>query len=139
MDAQRLSNVIWQGITKKVYSDRIDLFIPFFFTGCSDAPLCLTWDRKGVLSDGGRTLSELEGRVGNIQPYLHQIRSILARCGDCKLIGGRVIVKDHFQTVMSGEKQYQDYLGGMNHMLMAITQISIIDQIRVLDDGRVIA
>ena len=126
MDANAIHKYIWQGIRKEVYADRIELYLPFYFGNPCNKELCLTWDRKGVLSDGGRTISELECRVGNIQPYVAAIREILAQCGDFKLVGGRIIVKEHFQIVRSGDTEYLDYLRGMNHMLEAIARISIL-------------
>ena len=138
MDAKTLYKYIWQGIRKEVYADRIELHLPFFFGNSSDEPLCLTWDRNGVLSDGGRTIAELERRVKNIQPYMDAARAILSQCGDCKLIGGRIIVKEHFQTVISGEMQYLDYLGGMNDMLEAIACISVLDTVPMGDDRAVL-
>lgn len=138
MDAKALHEYIWQGISKEVYADGIELHLPFFFGNSSDEPLCLTWDRKGVLSDVGRTIAELERRVGSIQPYMDAICEILSQCGDCKLIGGRIIVKEHFQTVISGEKQYPDYLGGMNRMLEAIARISILGTVPMGEDRAVL-
>lgn len=137
MDAVNLHTYIWQGIRKDVQADKIQLYLPFFFGAGSDEPLCLTWSRDGVLSDGGRTVSELKKRVGDIQPYLHTIQAILSRCGDCRLVGGQAIVKDHFQTVISGEKQYSDYLGGLNLMLKAISLISTLDILSISDHGEV--
>ena len=137
IEAMKLREFIWQGIRKEVSDDRICFYVPFFFGAEDDMPLCLTWDRNGTLSDGGRTVSELKKRVGDIRPYLDAIHGILARCADCKLVGGQIIVKDRFRTVISGQEQYPDYLGGMNHMLKAITLISILDTISVSDDGEV--
>ena len=137
MDAVNLHTYIWQGIRKDVQADKIQLYLPFFFGAESDEPLCLTWSRDGVLSDSGRTVSELKKRVGDIQPYLHTIQVILSRCGDCRLVAGQAIVKDHFQTVISGEKQYSDYLGGLNLMLKAISLISTLDSISISDHGEV--
>lgn len=133
MDCQKLYAYIWQGIRKEVRADRIELFIPFFFSEGSDAPLCLTFHADGVLSDGGRTMSELKKRLGDIGPYMDMIRNILLQCGDCRLVGGQNIIKDSFQTVVFGEDRYQDYLGGMNYMLMAISRISIVDQLVALN------
>ena len=137
MDAIKLHEYIWKDIRKEVYPDKIELHIPFCFGNGNATPLCLTWGRNGVLSDGGRTIRELEDRVGNIGPYMDAIHAILARCGGCKLVGGRIIVKEHFQTVISDNAQYLDYLGGMNCMLKAIAQISIIEKIQTDKDGTV--
>lgn len=139
IEAMKLREYIWQGIRKEVGADEIRFYVPFFFGTEDDMPLCLTWDRDGTLSDGGRTISELKKRVGDILPYLDSIHRILARCADCRLVGGQIIVKDRFQTVISGQEQYPDYLGGMNHMLKAITLISVLDTISVSDDGEVSA
>ena len=129
MDAQALREYVWQGLRKEVYADKIEIFIPFYFGSHSDQPLCLTWNRDGILSDGGRTVAELEKRVGSIQPYLDEIYAILSECGDCRLVSGRILVKDQFQTMISGENQYLDYLGGMNQVLRAITRISMVDML----------
>lgn len=127
MDANKLQQFIWQGIRKEVLPEQIKLYIPFCFGNANDAPLCLTWDRNGVLNDGGRTMTELKQRVPDVRPYMDLIKDILSRCGDCKLVGGRMIVKEQFQTVIAGQDQYQDYLGGMQQMLRAISCISVID------------
>lgn len=137
MDAANLREYIWQGIRKEVYADTIELYLPFFFGAGVHEPLCLTWDRDGVLSDGGRTITELKNRLGDISPYLDTIRMILSDCADCRLVGGQVIVKDHFQTVTYCGNEYLDYLGGLNQMLKAITTISILDTISVSEYGEV--
>lgn len=137
MEGSKLQEIIWQGIRREVCNDYIKLYLPFYFGKERDNPLCLTWDRNGVLSDGGRTISELEQRVGNVQPHHNKIMRILSRCGDCKLVGGRIIVKEDFQTVISPQGEYLDYLAGMNQMLKAITQISVVDTIRIDEDGTV--
>lgn len=137
MDPASLYKSIWQGIRKEVYADKIELYLPFFFGEGIDTPLCLTWDREGVLSDGGRTISELKKRVGDIRPYLDTISGILDRCGGCRLVGGQTIVKEHFQTVIAQQEEYQAYLHGMNLMLKAMTLISILDTISVTADGEV--
>ena len=137
IDAMKLHEYIWQGIRKEVSADKIELYLPFFFGEGIDDPLCLTWDRKGVLSDGGRTISELKKRVGDIRPYLDTIDRILAQCGDCALVGGQAIVKEHFQTVIFQEEEYLAYLHGMNLMLKAITLISIMDTVPVTEKTEV--
>ena len=138
MNAEKLHEYIWQGIHKEVSPDGIKFYLPFYFGEHAEEPLCLLWDRKGVLRDDGRTFYELERRLVNIQPYINEIQKILSRCGNCKLIGGRIIVKEHFQTVISGDNEYLDYLGGLNSMLKAIAQISIIDHLKLDEDGRVL-
>ena len=137
MNAESVHKSIWQGIRKEVYADRIELHLPFFFGEGIGAPLCLTWDRQGVLSDGGRTIAELKKRVGDIRPYLDTIGRIMARCGNCRLAGGQTIIKEHFQTVCFQEEEHPAYLHGMNQMLKAITLISILYVISVADDGEV--
>lgn len=137
IDAMKLREYIWQGTRKEVSADKIEFYLPFFFGEGIDAPLCLIWDRKGVLSDGGRTISELKKRVGDIRPYLDTIDRILARCGECRLTGGQVIVKEHFQTVIFREKESLAYLQGMNQMLRAITLISILDTVAVTENAEV--
>ena len=129
MDAKVLNEYIWQGLRKEVYADKIELYLPFFFGNTCDQPLCLTWNRDGVLSDGGRTIAELEKRLGDIRPYMADICAILSQCSDCQLVSGRMIVKKQYRTVICGDNQYSDYLAGMNQMLNAITRISVIDQL----------
>ncbi len=137
MEGSKLQEFIWQGIQKDVCDDHIKLYLPLLFGRENGEPLCLIWDKNGILSDGGRTISELEQRIGTVQPYRNKIISILSRCGDCKLVSGRIIVKEHFQTVISSDGEYLDYLGGMNHMLKAITQISVVDTVLINEDGTV--
>ena len=139
MDAGTVHDYIWQGIQKKVYADRIELHLPFYFGNNNDKPLCLTWDRNGILSDGGRTIAELEKRDRNIHSYMDTVRMILSQCGDCKLVGGRIIIKENFQTVISRDTQYQDYLGGMNDMLEAIARISVLKPVSEFKKGAVLA
>ena len=137
MDAQALTEYIRQGIRKEVYADRIALYLPFFF-GCGETdPLCLFWDKKGILSDGGRTLAELKKRVGDLTPYWDSIQNILKAHGIVALEGGHKLVVRHFQTCISGEQTYKDYLGGLNRLLRVIAQISVVDTITVDEDGTV--
>ncbi len=137
MDAQALNGYIRQGIRKEVYTDRIELYLPFFFGNNVSEPLCLVWDKKGVLSDGGRTLTELKKRVGDLTPYINSINNILKAFGTVTLEGGQKLVVRHFQTCISGDKTYKDYLGGLNRLLRAISQISIVDTIAVDKYGTV--
>ena len=137
MDAQALNGYIRQGIRKEVYTDRIELYLPFFFGEGKTEPLCLIWDKKGALSDGGRTLAELKKRVGDLTPYKDSIQNILMSLGQVTLEGGQKLVVRHFQTCISGEHSYQDYLGGLNRLLRAISLISIVDTVTVDDDGAV--
>ena len=137
MEVQDLTGYIRQGIRKEVYADGIELYLPFFFGGGDCAPLCLRWDRKGVLSDGGRTLEELKKRVGELTPYWGRIRNILRALGLVSLEGGQKLVVSHVQTCICGEKTYPDYMGGLNRLLRAISQISVVDSITVDEDGTV--
>lgn len=135
IDAMKLREYIWQGIRKEVHADKILFYVPFFFGSPDDEPLCLIWDRNGHLSDGGRTISELKKRVGDIRPYLDTIHSILAWCCDCKLVGGQTLVS---------ECSIDNWVGGsgsaskMNRMLHAITLISIVDTVSFSERGEVI-
>lgn len=137
MQAEKLHEYIWQGIRKEVFPDRVELYLQFFFGSDRDEPLCLTWDRNGVLSDGGRTLSELKKRLGDIAPYRDSIDRILAASGNVTLVGGQNLIVKSYVTCIDGEKQYLDYLHGLNQMLKAISQISIVDTIRVSKYGEV--
>lgn len=137
MDAQALNGYIRQGIGKEVYTDRIELYLPFFFGEGKTEPLCLTWDKKGVLSDGGRTLAELKKRVGDLTAYAESIQNILKALGLVTLEGGQKLVVRHYQTCISEGQSYQDYLGGLNRLLRAISLISVVDTITVDDDGAV--
>ena len=137
MDAQALTGYIQQGIRKEVYADRIELYLPFFFGKGESEPLCLIWDRNGILSDGGRTFAELKKRVGDLTPYQDRIQNILKSLGMVTLEGGHKLVLRHFQTCISGEKTYKDYMGGLNRMLRAISLISIVDTVAVDKDGTV--
>ena len=137
MDAQKLTEYIRQGICKKVYPDRIELSLPFFFGNGKEVPLQLVWDKNGILSDGGRTLAELKKRVGDIAPYRHSIQNILAALGTVTLEGGQKLTVRQYQTCISGEETYQDYMGGLNRLLRAISLISIVDTVTVDEDGTV--
>ena len=137
MDAQGLAGYIRQGIRKEVFDDRIELYLPFFFGNGEHEPLCLIWDRNGVLSDGGRTLLELKKRVGDLSPYQRNIQNILRAHGMVTLEGGQKLTVRHFQTCIAGEETYLDYLGGLSRLLRVIAQISIVDTIMVDEDGTV--
>ena len=137
MDAQALAGYIRQGIRKEVYTDRIELYLPFFFGNGNSEPLCLIWDKKGILSDGGRTLAELKKRVGDLSAYENRIGNILTSLGLVSLEGGHKLVVRHYQTCLSGDTYYQDYLGGLNRLLRAISLISAADRIAVDADGTV--
>lgn len=137
MQAKKLHELIWNEIRKEVYPDRVELYLPFFFGSNPDEPLCLTWDRSGVLSDGGRTLLELKKRLGDITPYQDTICHILNANGDVTLVGGQNLLVKTYVTCISGEEQYFDYLGGLNHLLKVISQISVADTIHVSEYGEV--
>ena len=137
MNVQALNRYILQGIRKDVYEDRIELFIPFFFENSENGPLRLVWSKDGVLSDKGRTVSELKTRLGDLSPYRNKIQNVLNAFGTVSLEGGQNLVVRSFQTVISGDEEYKDYLGGLNKLLRAISQISIIDRIDVDPHGTV--
>lgn len=137
MNVQALNRYILQGIRKEVYEDRIELFIPFFFEKSKNGPLCLVWSKDGVLSDKGRTVSELKTRLGDLSLYRNKIQNVLNAFGTVSLDGGQNLVVRSFQTVISGGEEYKDYLGGLNKLLRAISQISIIDRIHVDPHGTV--
>ncbi len=137
MDAQVLTDCIRQGIRKEVSADRIRLYLPFFFGNGESEPLCLIWNEKGVLSDGGRTLAELKKRVGDLTTYQNRIENILSSLGMVELEGGHRLVVRHFQTRVSGENTSIDYMSGLNRMLRAISLISIADTLAVEQDGTV--
>lgn len=137
MDAQALTGYIRQGIRREVYADRIQLYLPFYFGNGEADPLCLIWDKNGVLSDGGRTLSELKKRVGDLTPYRNSIQNILTSLGLVTLEGGHRLAVRHFQTCFSGERSYQNYLGGLSRLLRAISLISVVDTVTVDADGTV--
>lgn len=137
MDAQALTGYIQQGIRKEVYADRIELYLPFFFGKGESESLCLIWDRNGILSDGGRTFAELKKRVGDLTPYQDHIQNILKSLGMVTLEGGHKLVVRNFQTCVSVEKTYKDYMGGLNRILRAISLISIVDTVTVDKDGTV--
>lgn len=137
MRPDALQKYIWQGIRKEVREDRIELYLPFFFASHADAPLCLTWNREGVLSDGGRTIAELRKRVGNIDPYMEKLRRILNERCPVELAAGHQLVIRQFQTAISPEETYVDYLAGLSRLLRVISLISVIDTLSVSEDGEV--
>lgn len=137
MDVQALTGYIRQGIRKEVYADRIELYLPFFFGNGESEPLCLIWDQKDCLSDGGRTLAELKKRVGDLTPYRESIQRILKVHDLVTLEGGQKLTVRHFQTCISGDETYQDYLGGLNRLLRVMTLISVVDTVTVMEDGTV--
>ena len=137
MRPDALQQYIWQGIRKEVHEDRIELYLPFFFESHTDAPLCLTWNRDGVLSDGGRTIAELRKRVGNINPYMEKLRRILDERCPVELEAGHILVLKQYQTVNTPEEAYVDYLSGFSRMLRVISLISVIDTVEISWDGEV--
>lgn len=122
--ASQLRSYIWEGMEKKVYPDRVELYLPFYF-GANAAPLCLTWFEDGRLSDGGRTMRELKKRLGDIAPYMDSIQKILSHRGiaDCHLVGGQILQLTYLQ----------DPLRALNMMLQVISLISAVDRITVAD------
>ena len=137
MSPEALQKYIRQDIRKEVHQDRIELYLPFFFESGDDTPLCLTWDKEGVLSDGGRTIAELRKRAGNIDPYMEKLRRILNERCPVELAAGHQLVIRQFQTAISPEETYVDYLAGLSRMLRVISLISVIDTLSVSEDGEV--
>ncbi|MBR2310881.1 MAG: hypothetical protein IKA47_10190 [Oscillospiraceae bacterium] len=137
MDAAALTGYIRQEVRKEVYADRIELYLPFYFGQGDFAPLCLTWDKNGVLSDGGRILAELKKRLGDLAPYRQDMDKILALYGQVALEGGQKLVVRHFQTCISGEETYLDYMGGLNRLLRVASLLSVVDRLSLDGDGRV--
>lgn len=129
--AEKLKDYIWQDIRKEVYSDRVELYLPFCFGNDNDTSLCLTWRQDGTLSDGGRTLNELQKRIGDITPYMDAIGEILTRCGTIKLVGGQNLAMSDFQTCVRGEEYFTDYTRSLTRMLQVISLISIVDTVTV--------
>lgn len=138
MDVDALNGYIRQEIRRVEYPDRTELYLPFAFGGKADEPLCLTWDREGVLTDGGRTLDELKKRVGDIDVVGENIQNILHSSGNVRLEGGQKLVVRNYQTVISGGKEYTDYLGGLDRLIRVISLISVSDSLKIDKDGTVI-
>lgn len=137
MRPEALHESIRQGIRKEVHQDRIELYLPFFFESGDDTPLCLTWDKEGVLSDGGRTMAQLKKRVGDMTPHMEKLRRILnGRC-PVELAAGHVLVLRQYQTLITPEETYVDYLAGLSRMLRVISLISVIDTLTVSEEGEV--
>lgn len=137
MSPEALQKYIRQGIRKEVHQDRIELYLPFFFESGDDAPLCLTWNKDGVLSDGGRAIAELKKRVGDMTPHMEKIRRILnGRC-PVELAAGHILVLRQYQTLITPEETYVDYLAGLSRMLRVISLISVIDTVEISEDGEV--
>ena len=137
MDTQTLDGYIRQEIRKAVYPDRVELYLPFFFMNGSAEPLCLTFDRNGVLTDGGRTMKELKKRLGDLSPYQANIQNILTDYDPVTLEGGQKLTLRHFQTIHRGEESYLDYMGGLNWLLRVISLLDVVDTIEVDEDGGV--
>ena len=136
MDASGLQSVIDRDIRRVSYPDRIELYLPFFFTGAEDAPLCLTWTQDGVLSDGGRTMLELKKRLGDLSPYQENIRNILNHAA-VTLVGGQKLVVRQPQTrIFQGECSL-DYCGSVSHLLQVMTLLGLVDTVTVDEDGAV--
>ena len=137
MKPENLQAYIWQGIRKEVHADKIELYVPFFFGGAEDAPLCLTWNQDGVLSDGGRTLAELKKRAGDIAPCMEKIRNILNSRNPVELVAGHKLEIRQFHTVIAPEETYVDYRAGVSQLLRTIALISVVDAVDVSEDGEV--
>ena len=137
MDIQALAGYIRQEIRKEVYPDRVELYLPFFFMSGSTEPLCLTFHRNGILTDGGRTMKELKKRLGDLTPYQTNIQNILTCYDPVALEGGQKLTLQHFQTIHRGEESYIDYMGGLNRLLQAISLLNVVDTIEVDEDGGV--
>ncbi|MBE7065571.1 MAG: hypothetical protein E7384_07175 [Ruminococcaceae bacterium] len=137
MNAEKLQKYILQGICKKVYPDKIELYLPFFFGNGDETLLCLTWDKDGILSDGGRTISELKKRVGDISVYTENIHNVLNSHGMVELVSGHILTVRHYFTVFSGDEAYTDYLAGISKLIEVISLISVIDTIQVSHEGEV--
>ena len=137
MRPEKLYEYIWQGIRKEIRGDIIELYIPFYFGSGEDTSLCLVWDKNGVLSDGGRTLAELKKRVGDVEPYMEKIRNILNARGPVELVAGHKLTVRQFQTVVAPDGTYVDYRTGVSRLIAAISLISVIDTVKVSDDGEV--
>lgn len=123
--ADKLQNYIWEGLSKKVYPDRIDLYLPFVFGNEPSDPLCLTFTEKGDLTDNGRTLTELRKRLGDLAPFKKDIEQILAHCGDFKLTGGQKLVL----PCRTSPGKYRSF--ALQQMLQAISLILVVDTVRV--------
>ena len=136
MDAQALTGYIRQGIRYETHAEGIRLYLPFFF-GQKQEEICLTWDKKGILSDGGRTLTELKNRLGDLSDYEKSIQRILKYNDQVTLEGGRNLVVRHFQTCICGEETSLDYMGGFNRLLRVMSLISVVDTVTVTEDGTV--
>ena len=137
MDAQALNSYIRQEIRKEVHSDRIELYLPFVFGNGTSDTLCLVWNKDGVLSDGGRTFKELKKRVGDLTPYSENIQNILTAHGMVTLESGHRLTVRNFQTCICGDDTYTDYMAGLSRLLRVISQISIVDTIKVDEYGAV--
>jgi len=138
MQPEALSQAIGQDIRTVVHADRIELYIPFFFGGTDDAPLCLTWDRDGILSDGGRTVAELKKRLGNdLTPWEENIRHVLHHSAAVLVGGQKLEVTPSCSRSPNGES-YKDFLRAYRYMLEVMSLLSIIDTITVDTDGTVV-
>ena len=136
MEPQKLQEYILSGIEKRVYADKIELYVPFHFQSGDRTPLCLTWDKDGVLSDGGRTFAELKKRVGDTAPYAEQVRGVL-HFEPVELLSGHILAVRHFQTVLSAEGTYTDYRAGLSRLIAAISLIDAIGAVRIKECGEV--
>lgn len=127
MKQEKLREYIWQDIRKEVYPDRVELYLPFFFGKESAEPLCLTWDRNGILSDGGRTMKELRNRLGDLTPYMDAIHFILDQDAPVALVGGQNLVVKHNQTYSYMGEEYINYMASLSWLLKSISRVSVVD------------
>ena len=137
MQPEALWQAIRQDVRTVICDDRMELYIPFFFGGTKEAPLCLTWTRDGVLSDGGRTMAELKKRLGDITPYKENIRRILDANGAVTLMGGQKLqVSPSYSQSPEGEL-YKDHLRALRYLLQVMSLLSIVDTVKIDTDGTV--
>jgi len=123
---EKLGEILSDDIRREVHPDRVDVFLPVFFGSREDAPMKFTFFRDGTLTDHGRTLAELEKKVGDLKPYYPVIRKIIDEYSLCELVGGRKLVQSHWQIIRRGEEESPDYLGGWKHMLNVVALISVL-------------
>lgn len=131
--AKKLKEYIFQNIRVEAYPDKLQWYLPFDFGYASSEPLCLTWTAKGELCDNGRAIEELKKRLGDITPYMPAIEKIISRSGNMELVGGRRLVTKHFQTISHNGSLSSDYIGAFTQLLHAITLISIVDSVTIIE------
>ena len=151
-----LRNFIWEGLEKREIEDRIELSLPWHFGKSEDEksePLVLRIESvrpknyvadvhkmraKGYnvdngyypcfeVSDGGRCLEELKGRLGSVDELIPRIKKVLYDCGMLELRGGRIIVKNYYAV----SPFY--HTSAVNDVLCAISIISNFDLLLAAD------